>query len=88
VQEWKETGTNGKVRWPTQVLPGRNNGRRRGTFLAISGVLGCRGQRRVEPILCGQQARKLFDELFESEDRAMLLLLTQLLARLVEATNR
>jgi transcriptional regulator with XRE-family HTH domain len=35
-----------------------------------------------------QQARKLFDELLESEDRAVLLLLTQLLARLSEATSR
>jgi hypothetical protein len=35
-----------------------------------------------------QKARKLFDELLESEDRAVLLLLTQLLARLAEATNR
>jgi len=35
-----------------------------------------------------QQARKLFDSLLESEDRAVLILLTQLLARLSEATNR
>ena len=34
-----------------------------------------------------RQAKKLFDELVESEDRAVLLL-TQLLARLAEATNR
>ena len=35
-----------------------------------------------------QQAKKLFDALLRTEDRAVLLLLTQLLARLVEATNR
>ncbi len=35
-----------------------------------------------------KQAKKLFDELLQSEDRAVLLLLTQLLARLSEATNR
>jgi transcriptional regulator with XRE-family HTH domain len=35
-----------------------------------------------------QQARKLFEELLRSEDRAVLLLLTQVLARLSEATNR
>lgn len=35
-----------------------------------------------------RQAKKLFDELLESEDRAVLVLLTQLLARLAEATNR
>ena len=35
-----------------------------------------------------QQAKKLFDTLLRSEDRAVLSLLTQLLARLSEATNR
>lgn len=35
-----------------------------------------------------RQAKKLFDGLLETEDRAVLLLLTQLLARLWEATNR
>jgi transcriptional regulator with XRE-family HTH domain len=35
-----------------------------------------------------QQAKKLFDALVTTEDRAILLLLTQLLARLSEATNR
>lgn len=35
-----------------------------------------------------QQAKKLFDSLLQTEDRAVLLLLTQLLARLSEATNR
>jgi hypothetical protein len=35
-----------------------------------------------------QQAKKLFDELLETDDRAVLVLLTQLLARLSEATNR
>jgi transcriptional regulator with XRE-family HTH domain len=35
-----------------------------------------------------QQAKKLFDKLLQTEDRAVLLLLTQLLARLAEATNR
>ncbi len=35
-----------------------------------------------------QQAKKLFDELLRREDPAVLLLLTQLLARLAEATNR
>jgi transcriptional regulator with XRE-family HTH domain len=35
-----------------------------------------------------RQAKKLFDALLETEDRAVLLLLTQLLARLSEATNR
>ncbi len=35
-----------------------------------------------------QQAKKLFDELLRRDDRAVLLLLTQLLARLAEATNR
>lgn len=35
-----------------------------------------------------QQAKRLFDELLRKEDRAVLLLLTQLLARLAEATNR
>jgi hypothetical protein len=35
-----------------------------------------------------RQAKKLCDELVESEDRAMLLLLTQLLVRLSEAMNR
>ena len=34
-----------------------------------------------------RQAKKLFDELLQREDRAVLLLLTQLLARLAEATN-
>lgn len=35
-----------------------------------------------------EQAQKLFASLLESEDRAVLSLLTQLLARLSEATNR
>jgi transcriptional regulator with XRE-family HTH domain len=35
-----------------------------------------------------QQAKKLFDSLLQTEDRAVLLLLTQLLARLSEATSR
>lgn len=35
-----------------------------------------------------QQARKLFEALLQSEDRAVLLLLTQLLARLAEAIHR
>jgi hypothetical protein len=35
-----------------------------------------------------QQAQRLFDELSQSEDRAVLLVLTQVLARLAEATNR
>lgn len=35
-----------------------------------------------------QQAKKLFNSLLDSDDRAVLLLLTQLLARLAEATNR
>ena len=35
-----------------------------------------------------QQARSLFDLLLQSEDRAVLILLTQLLARLAESTNR
>jgi transcriptional regulator with XRE-family HTH domain len=35
-----------------------------------------------------RQAKKLFDELLQREDRAVLVLLTQLLARLAEATNR
>jgi transcriptional regulator with XRE-family HTH domain len=35
-----------------------------------------------------QQAKKLFDELVRSEDRAVLLLLTQVLARLADVTNR
>lgn len=35
-----------------------------------------------------KQAKKLFDELLRSEDKAVLVLLTQLLARLAEATNR
>ncbi len=35
-----------------------------------------------------QQAQRLFDTLMESEDRAVLSLLTQLLARLSEATSR
>jgi hypothetical protein len=43
--------------------------------------------RCVDPTLPSQQAKKLFDELLESEDRAVLLLLTQLLARLAEATS-
>ena len=34
-----------------------------------------------------QQAKELFDELLKTEDRAVLLLLTQLLARLAEAAN-
>jgi hypothetical protein len=43
--------------------------------------------------VCGRpcrhaQARKECDELLESEDRAVLIVLTQVLARLVEATNR
>jgi transcriptional regulator with XRE-family HTH domain len=38
--------------------------------------------------LTRRQAKKLFEELVESEDRAVLLLLTQLLVRLSEATNR
>jgi transcriptional regulator with XRE-family HTH domain len=35
-----------------------------------------------------QQATRLFDSLLQTEDRAVLLLLTQLLARLSEAANR
>jgi len=35
-----------------------------------------------------QQAKKLFDALLQTEDRAVLHLMTQLLARLAEATNR
>jgi hypothetical protein len=35
-----------------------------------------------------KQAKKLFEELMQSDDRAVLLILTQVLARLVEATNR
>jgi hypothetical protein len=35
-----------------------------------------------------RQAKHLFDSLLESDDRAVPLLLTQLLARLSEATNR
>ena len=35
-----------------------------------------------------QQAKKLFEDLLRREDPAVLLLLTQLLARLSEATNR
>jgi transcriptional regulator with XRE-family HTH domain len=35
-----------------------------------------------------RQAKKLFDELLRRDDRAVLLLMTQLLARLAEATNR
>jgi transcriptional regulator with XRE-family HTH domain len=34
-----------------------------------------------------QQVKRLFDTLLQSEDRAVMLLLTQVLARLVEATN-
>jgi hypothetical protein len=34
-----------------------------------------------------KQAKKLFDELLRRDDRAVLLLMTQLLARLAEATN-
>jgi transcriptional regulator with XRE-family HTH domain len=35
-----------------------------------------------------QQAQRLFDSLLQTQDRAVLSLLTQLLARLAEATNR
>lgn len=35
-----------------------------------------------------QQAQQLFDELLQTDDRAVLLVLTQVLARLAEATNR
>src|SRR5262249_15574896 len=35
-----------------------------------------------------EQARRLFDSLVKTQDRAVLSLLTQLLARLAEATNR
>src|SRR4051794_2809464 len=35
-----------------------------------------------------QQAKRLFEELLRSEDRAVLLVLIQVLARLAEATNR
>jgi hypothetical protein len=35
-----------------------------------------------------KQAKKLFDERLESEDRAVLLVLTQVPARLAEAMNR
>ena len=35
-----------------------------------------------------ENAKRLFDSLLQREDRAVLLLLTQLLARLSEATNR
>lgn len=35
-----------------------------------------------------QQAKRLFDGLVQTDDRAVLVLLTQLLARLSEATNR
>jgi transcriptional regulator with XRE-family HTH domain len=34
------------------------------------------------------QAKKMFDELLRSDDRAVMLVLTQVLARLSEATNR
>src|SRR5947209_13239880 len=35
-----------------------------------------------------QRAKKLFDELLRTDDRAVLLVLTQVLARLAEATGR
>jgi hypothetical protein len=35
-----------------------------------------------------QQAKRLFDILLRSDDRAVLILMTQLLARFAEATNR
>jgi hypothetical protein len=35
-----------------------------------------------------KQAKKLFDERLESEDRAVLIVLTQVLSGLSEATNR
>lgn len=35
-----------------------------------------------------RQARKLFDDLVRRDDRALLLVLTQVLARLAEATSR
>jgi hypothetical protein len=35
-----------------------------------------------------QQAKRLFNGLLQSDDRAVLVLLTPLLARLSEATNR
>jgi hypothetical protein len=35
-----------------------------------------------------EQAQRLFDELLQTQDRAALSLLTQMLARLSEATNR
>jgi transcriptional regulator with XRE-family HTH domain len=34
------------------------------------------------------RAKKLFDELLRTDDRAVMLVLTQVLARLAEATNR
>jgi hypothetical protein len=41
-----------------------------------------------EMAVARQRAKKLFDELLRSDDRAVLLVLTQVLARLAEATNR
>jgi transcriptional regulator with XRE-family HTH domain len=41
-----------------------------------------------EMAVARQRARKLFDELLRCDDRAVLLVLTQVLARLAEATNR
>jgi transcriptional regulator with XRE-family HTH domain len=38
-------------------------------------------------VVTRKQAKKLFDELLQTEERAVLLLLTQVLARLAEATN-
>jgi transcriptional regulator with XRE-family HTH domain len=35
-----------------------------------------------------QQAKRLFESLLQTDDRAVLILLAQVLARLVEATNR
>jgi transcriptional regulator with XRE-family HTH domain len=41
-----------------------------------------------ELAIARQRAKKLFDELLRCDDRAVLLVLTQVLARLAEATNR
>jgi hypothetical protein len=39
-------------------------------------------------VVTRQRAKKLFDELLRKDDRAVLLVLTQVLARLAEATSR
>jgi transcriptional regulator with XRE-family HTH domain len=56
--------------------------------VAIAELLPAEGQGQDDLAVLRQRARRMFDALVQKEDPAALVLLTQLLARLAEATNR